>query len=75
MVMEFIDGPTLKAELRERSRIGQPFDPNLHQAIQKIDSDAVKEETVAEEYARGYTLNGRLIRPSMVSVFVPKSES
>ncbi|MDH4136669.1 MAG: serine/threonine protein kinase, partial [Anaerolineae bacterium] len=27
MVMEFIDGPTLKAELRERSRMGQPFDP------------------------------------------------
>jgi predicted Ser/Thr protein kinase len=27
MVMEFIDGPTLKTELRERSRMGQPFDP------------------------------------------------
>jgi tRNA A-37 threonylcarbamoyl transferase component Bud32 len=27
MVMEFIDGPTLKAELEERSRMGQPFDP------------------------------------------------
>lgn len=51
---------------------GKPFDPNLHQAIQRIEAD-VAEETVKDEYQRGYTLNGRLIRPTMVSVLVPKS--
>jgi molecular chaperone GrpE len=50
---------------------GKTFDPNLHQAIQRIEAD-VAEETVKDEYQRGYTLNGRLIRPSMVSVLVPK---
>jgi molecular chaperone GrpE len=51
---------------------GKSFDPNLHQAIQRIEGD-VEAETVKDEYQRGYTLNGRLIRPSMVSVLVPKS--
>jgi molecular chaperone GrpE len=52
---------------------GKPFDPNLHQAIQRIEGD-VADETVKDEYQRGYLLNGRLVRPSMVSVLVPKSE-
>ncbi len=51
---------------------GKPFDPNLHQAIQRIEGD-VDQEIVKDEYQRGYTLNGRLVRPSMVSVLVPKS--
>lgn len=50
---------------------GKTFDPNLHQAIQRLEDD-VEQETVKDEYQRGYTLNGRLIRPSMVSVLVPK---
>lgn len=49
----------------------KPFDPNFHQAIQRIESSEVTAETVAAEFAKGYVLNGRLIRPSMVSVKVP----
>lgn len=52
---------------------GKPFDPNVHQAIQRIETDDLKQETVKDEFQRGYTLNGRLVRPSMVSVLVPKS--
>ncbi|MBP9709349.1 MAG: nucleotide exchange factor GrpE [Oligoflexales bacterium] len=52
--------------------IGSRFDPNLHQAIQKIEEEGVEHETVKEQYATGYTLHGRLLRPSMVSVIVPK---
>ncbi|WP_176737110.1 nucleotide exchange factor GrpE [Oligoflexus tunisiensis] len=51
---------------------GKAFDPNFHQAIQRIEGE-VEQETVKDEFQRGYTLNGRLIRPSMVSVLVPKS--
>ena len=40
--------------------------------IQRIESDDVEEEIVKEEFAKGYTLNGRLLRASMVSVSVPK---
>lgn len=49
----------------------QLFDPNFHQAIQRVESADHKEETVAGEFQKGYVLNGRLIRPAMVSVFIP----
>ena len=48
-----------------------PFDPNLHQAIQRLDSSDVEVDTVGCEYARGYQLHGRLLRPAMVSVLTP----
>ena len=51
--------------------LAKAFDPNYHQAIQRIESDTVKVETVATEFAKGYSLHGRLVRPSMVSVLVP----
>ena len=49
---------------------GQPFDPNLHQAISTVPTAEVEENTVVEEMRRGYTLNGRLLRPAMVTVAV-----
>lgn len=54
---------------------GQPFDPNLHQAIQKVEDASVTVETISEQYQKGYTLNGRLVRPAMVVVAVPSSPS
>lgn len=50
---------------------GKPFDPNRHQAIQKVEDAKVEVETVSEQYQKGYTLNGRLVRPAMVVVAVP----
>ena len=47
---------------------GQPFDPNFHQAISTVPSDDVPENTVVEEFRRGYTLNGKLLRAAMVAV-------
>lgn len=46
---------------------GTGFDPEVHQAIQFDDSDG-EHEVVAEELQAGYTLHGRVIRPSMVKV-------
>jgi molecular chaperone GrpE len=47
---------------------GQPFDPNLHQAVSAVPTQDIAENTVVEEMRRGYTLNGKLLRPAMVSV-------
>ncbi len=47
---------------------GQPFDPNLHQAIQMVDSDEVEDNHVIDELQRGYKLKDRLLRPAMVRV-------
>lgn len=51
--------------------LNQPFDPNLHQAVRRIESDDVELDTIVEEFAKGYTLHDRLLRPAMVSVAVP----
>jgi len=52
---------------------GASFDPNVHQAIQRVESADVSAETVGAEFAKGYLLNGRLLRPAMVSVLVPSA--
>lgn len=51
---------------RENS-VGVPFDPNRHQAMAEQDSDA-RPGTVVRALSAGWTLNGRLLRPSMVVV-------
>jgi len=47
---------------------GQPFDPNLHQAIQMVESAQVDENHVVDELQRGYRIKDRLLRPAMVTV-------
>jgi molecular chaperone GrpE len=49
---------------------GKPFDPNFHQAVSTKPTNDVAENTVVEEMRKGYTLNGRLLRPAMVAVSV-----
>ena len=57
-----------KHGLKVVESVGKPFDPNLHQAIQRVEMEDVDEDIVKDEYSRGYTLNDRLLRPSMVVV-------
>lgn len=52
---------------------GCEFDPDLHQAIRKEESDDVEKEMVGETYQHGFMLHDRLIRPAMVSVLMPKT--
>jgi molecular chaperone GrpE len=47
---------------------GEPFDPELHQAISMQPSESVEPGSVATVVQKGYTLNGRLLRPAMVIV-------
>jgi molecular chaperone GrpE len=51
---------------------GKKFDPMFHQAVLTEESEVVSEPEVAEELQRGYLLHGRLLRPALVKVFVPK---
>lgn len=48
--------------------VGESFDPNLHQAIQMVDTDEAKDNQVLDELQRGYRLRDRLLRPAMVRV-------
>jgi molecular chaperone GrpE len=47
---------------------GEPFDPNLHQAMSMVENDEVEPNSVIAVMQKGYTLNGRLVRPAMVMV-------
>jgi molecular chaperone GrpE len=48
--------------------VGQPFDPERHEAIARVPAQSQPEGTVVDETARGYLLNGRVLRPAMVTV-------
>lgn len=51
---------------------GEPFDPELHQAMSMLDNPDVEPNTVLEVFQKGYTLHGRLVRPAMVVVSKPE---
>jgi len=48
--------------------VGEPFDPNVHEAIMPVKSDEFPANTVVEEFQKGYMLYDKVIRPAMVSV-------
>ena len=48
--------------------LGEPFDPNFHQAVSQEESDQHPDNTVSQELQKGYMLGDRLLRPSMVVV-------
>ncbi len=47
---------------------GEPFDPQLHQAMSLVPNPDVEPNTVIDVFQKGYTLHGRLVRPAMVVV-------
>jgi molecular chaperone GrpE len=52
---------------------GDPFDPNLHQAISAVPSDQYPANTVLQVAQTGYQLHDRVIRPAQVIVSTPKT--
>jgi molecular chaperone GrpE len=54
--------------------LGQAFDPNFHEAIMQQPDPHHPEGTVVAEFAKGYKLGDRVIRPSKVAVSIPPAE-
>lgn len=54
---------------------GQPFDPNVHEAVMREPTDEYPEGTVLEELVRGYYLGERVLRHAMVKVAAPKEDT
>lgn len=48
--------------------VNKPFDANLHEAVAEVEDAQREDEQVVEEVQRGYTLHGRLVRPSKVKI-------
>lgn len=66
---QFLD--TLKRLGAERIEpLGQPFDPHLHQAVERVDSTDHDDGTVLEVFQPGYLFHGKVLRPATVRVAV-----
>ena len=54
--------------VRRVTSLDQPFDPNLHNAIQEVENSGIPSGTVVQVFQEGYTIHDRLLRPAMVVV-------
>ncbi|WP_180540176.1 nucleotide exchange factor GrpE [Nevskia soli] len=59
-----------KAGLEPIEAEGKPFDPHLHQAVEKVQTTEAPDHTILSEFQKGYFFKGKLLRPSMVKVAV-----
>ncbi len=57
---------SLKVE--EIPAVGEKFDPNVHNAVMHIEDETIDDETVVEQFQKGYTIGGKVLRFSMVKV-------
>lgn len=62
-----LDGLT-KFNVEQLDPHGEPFNPAVHEAMTAVPNPDLEPSTVMEVFQKGYTLNGRLIRPAMVVV-------
>ncbi|MBQ9814996.1 MAG: nucleotide exchange factor GrpE [Lachnospiraceae bacterium] len=56
------------AGVEQIEAVGQPFDTNYHNAVMHVEDDSVGENIVVEEFQKGYTYKGTVVRYSMVKV-------
>jgi molecular chaperone GrpE len=54
--------------LKQVDPVGQPFNPELHQAVSMVDAPQAAPNTVVSVMQKGYVLNERLLRPALVIV-------
>jgi molecular chaperone GrpE len=59
-----------KLGLEPIEALGKKFDPNLHHAVSKVQSETHEDDEIVEEYQKGYQFKERLLRPAMVKVAV-----
>ncbi len=67
-ILKNIDSLLASEGVREIEAVGTPFDPNVHDAIAYSARDDLAENTVTAEIRKGYMLNGRVLRPSLVEI-------
>lgn len=68
MIFRQLQGVLEQEGLKSMDTVGQPFNPEFHQAVMQVESDEHEEGTVVEELQKGYTLKDKVLRPAMVKV-------
>jgi molecular chaperone GrpE len=67
-ILKNIDSLLALEGVREIETVGTPFDPNVHDAIAYSTREDAPENTVTTEIRKGYLLNNRVLRPSLVEI-------
>ena len=57
-----------KEGLEPIEAVGQQFDPEFHDALMRVETDDYHDNTIIDEIEKGYTLNGKVLRPARVRV-------
>ncbi len=57
-----------KQGVEEIKGVGERFDPNLHEAVEEVESKNKKSGTIVKEIKKGYKLAGKVIRPAKVKI-------
>jgi molecular chaperone GrpE len=68
MTLRLLSSAVEKFAVREIDPLGEPFDPQLHQAMSAQEREGVAAGTVLQVVQKGYLLNERLVRPALVIV-------
>lgn len=67
-VMKQLDEILKTLKVEAIPAVGEKFNPNVHNAVMHIEDDTVDDETVVEEFQKGYTIGEKVLRFSMVKV-------
>ncbi len=71
---QFVETLESRWGLKRFSSVGESFDPNRHEAVQRVEGPAGSRPTVVEDFQKGYYLHERVLRPARVKVMVPASD-
>lgn len=68
LIFEQLKTALEKAGLKEIEALGQDFDPNVHNAVMTDNTDEYENDKISKVLQKGYKLNDKVVRPSMVAV-------
>ncbi|NOU95485.1 nucleotide exchange factor GrpE [Paenibacillus sp. LMG 31456] len=68
MIFRQLEQTLANEGLQAMESVGQPFNPEFHQAIMQVESEEHEEGIVVEEIQKGYILKDKVLRPAMVKV-------
>jgi len=68
MVLKQFQAALAEEGLSQIEAVGKPLDPELHEAVATVETNHYPENIIVRVLRKGYSLNGKVIRPSMVEV-------
>jgi molecular chaperone GrpE len=70
LIYQRLSDTAKKMGLEPIDTAGKSFDPNLHQAVERVQTEDAEDQAILGEFQRGYNFKGKLLRPAMVRVAV-----